>query len=205
MNFDNDDKEAEHDNLSLVQLFCVGDDGCGTNPTDVIVVNYTDRIKPMTDITDWQNCIYPFRYSASDIPDSLKDDYFGRKTYTTNDGTMIAYYFKAFDTIPEIHLRYSDGTQIDADMYITDTDQTAECYVETRLRINRNDFRDFFDTVTGWDAARISSLSLCYAWYYEKDGLKYFQEIYPYTKLNFSAEWLVDLTKAIDFNYQIFY
>ena len=205
MNFDNDDSSATHDNLSLVQLFCVGDDGCGATPKDVYVSNYNDRIAPLRDINNVEiGCIYPFRYEDSDddLPSDLREYYFGRKTF---DNNKIGYFFKKFDTVPELHVRYTDGTQVDDNMYSTNTSQIAECYVETRLRITRNDLRDFFENVIGWDHARISTLSLCYAWYYEKDGYKYFQDIYPYTKLNFAFEELVDLTKAIDFNYCVFY
>lgn len=205
MHFDNDNDQAEHDNVSIVQLFCVGDDGCGPTPKDVYVVNYNDRIEPLTDIHNVDiGCMYPFRYESvdDDLPDELREYYFGRKTF---DNDMIGYFFKTFDTTPELHVRYTDGTQVDDNMYSSTTSQIAECYVETRLRITRNDFRDFFEKVIGWDNGRISTLSLCNAWYYEKDGKKYFQEIYPYTKLNFSVEWLVDLTKAIDFNYCVYY
>jgi hypothetical protein len=186
-------------NTPIICLFCVGDSGCGTTQKDVFTTKYTDRIDPDTDIL-------PFRYvdTGKDLNDDMRKYYFGRKTLT--DKNKIAYYFKTFDTTPQMHLRYTDGTQINDQIYNVTTTQTAECYVETRLRINRNDFRDYFEQVRGWDLARISTLSLCYAWYDDTiDNYKWYQEIYPYTKLNFSVEWLVDLTKAIDFNYQVYY
>ena len=211
MEFDNDQpKDPESLKKSIVQLFCVGDDGCGATQKDVFICNFTDRIEPLTDITDPESCIgkiYPFRYQDidDDLPEQLREYYFGRKTYTDK----IAYYFKAFDTIPELHVMYTDGTQVDDNMYTNNTDQVTECYVETRLRITRNDFRDFFEDVIGWDNARISSLSLCYAWEYEIEEddktHKYYQDIYPYTKLNFPVEFLINLDKAIDFNYQVYY
>lgn len=191
------------DNNNIVCLFCVDDSGCGTKPTDVYPVKYTERIDPTT--------IMPFRYvnSNADLSEDLRKYYFGRKTLT--DGSnKIAYYFKNFDTTPQLHLRYSDGTQINMeDIYVVDTSQMAECYVETRLRINRQDFRDYFDQVLGWEKARVSSVSLCWAWYKEiAEGdktHKYYQTIRPYTKLNFPMNWLVDLTKAIDIVYRIYY
>lgn len=191
------------DNNNIVCLFCVDDSGCGTKPTDVYPVNYTERIEPTS--------ILPFRYvdNNDDLSEDLRKYYFGKKTLT--DGSnKIAYYFKGFDTSPQLHLRYSDGTQINMEeLYYVDTSQMAECYVETRLRINRQDFRDYFDEVLGWEKARISSVSLCWAWYreYEEDDntYKFYQTIRPYTKLNFPMNWLVDLTKAIDIIYRIYY
>lgn len=184
-------------NDSIVCLFCVGDSGCGATQKDVFTANFTDRIEPINDIV-------PFRYvsKANDLNSDLRKYYFGRKT----DGDKIAYYFKSFDTVPQLHLRYTDGTQINSEMYFADTTQPAECFIETRLKITRDDFRDYFEQVLGWDKARISTLSLCYAWYDDSiDNYKWYQEIYPYSKLNFPVEWLMDLTKSLSFNYKIFY
>lgn len=184
-------------NDSIVCLFCVGDSGCGTTQKDVFTANFTDRIEPINDIV-------PFRYvsKSNDLNSDLRKYYFGRKT----DGDKIAYYFKSFDTVPQLHLRYTDGTQINSEMYFADTTQPAECFIETRLKITRDDFRDYFEQVLGWDKARISTLSLCYAWYDDSiDNYKWYQEIYPYSKLNFPVEWLMDLTKSLSFNYKIFY
>ena len=186
-------------NDPVVCLFCVGDSGCGTTSKDVFTVKYTGRIDPFNDIM-------PFRYQ--DIDDDLNDDlrkyYFGRKT--DEEAGKIAYYFKAFETTPMLHLRYTDGTQITDEMYNVETEQGAECYVETKLRITRNDFRDYFEQVRGWDKARISTISLCYAWYDDTiDDYRWYQQIYPYTKLHFSAEELVSLDKAIEFQYSVYY
>lgn len=183
-------------NLPVICLFCIGDSGCGAKEEDVFTASYIDRIAP-------ENDIIPFRYvdADKDLNTDLRKYYFGRKIM----GDKIGYYFKAFDTVPQIHLKYTDGTDITEDIYKTQTVQDAECYVETRLRITRTDFRDYFEQVLGWKKARISTLSLCSAWYTEKDGYKWYQDIYPYSKLNFSFEKLVDLTKAVDFQYSVFY
>ena len=199
------DHEAEVENAPIICLFCVDDSGCGATPKDVFTVNFRDRIEPDT--------IFPFRYvdADNDLDEDLRQIYFGKKTFSDGSG-KIAYYFKAFDTDPQLHIRYTDGTQIDPDnLFDGSTSQAAEVFVETRLRINRYDFRDYLDQVLGWDNARISSLSLCYAWY--KDILdsdvgeyhRYYQAIAPYTKINFPYNWLVDLDKAVDFIYDIYY
>lgn len=186
-------------NNPIVCLFCVGDSGCGETQKDVFLVNYTDRIEPVNDII-------PFRYvdPDHDLNEDLRKFYFGRKVFP--DENRIGYYFKAFDTTPQLHLRYTDSTEINDEMYTINTEQPAECFVQVRLRINRKDFRDYFEQVLGWDKARISTLSLCYGWYDDTiDDYKWYQQIYPYTKLNFSKEDLVALDKAIDFIYNIYY
>lgn len=198
-------------NMPSVCLFSVGDDGCGSTPKDVYVVNYKDRIKPApadpNSVADFTSeHLMPFRWVSpdNDLNYDLRQYYFGRKTY--NRLNRVGYYFKAFDTTPQLHLRYADGTQITDNIYTDTTDQAAECFVETRLRITRLDFRDYFEEVLGWDNARISTISLNYAWYDDDiDIYKWYQDIYPYTKLNFAYEFLVDAKKAIDIIYQIYY
>lgn len=211
MELDNSEEPGtpmENDNI--VQLFCVADSGCGSLPSEVYTTKFTERLKPAPanpiDATDFDpSMIMPFRFVDvdEDINADLQNYYFGRKTFD-NLG-KIGYYFKRFDTEPQIHLRYADGTQITDSIYDVDADQVAECYIETRLRINRLDFRDYFEQILGWDKSRISSLSLCSAWYNTKNGRITFQDIMPYTVLKFSYQWLTDLNVAIDILYQIYY
>ena len=212
MKLDNsDDPEQDPKNNPVVCLFCISDSGCGTLPKDVYVSKYTDRIKPApkdpASITEFtSNMIMPFRYvdTSADLSDDLRKYYFGRKTFDRLG--KVGYYFKTFDTDPQLHLRYADGTPITKDMYNLDSTQQAECYIDMRLRITRLDFRDYFENVLGWDKARISSLSLCIAWYDDDLGdYRYYQDITPYTLLYFSLQWLVDTSIAVDIEYQIFY
>lgn len=192
-----DSEIIQPNNEPIVCLFGVGNSGCGTLASDVFPVRYTERIEPKD--------LLPFRYVSpdKDLNDDLRQQYFGR--YVDEDG-MIRYMFKAFDTEPQLHLRYLDGTQITKDLYYIDSTQAAECYVETRLRINRIDFRDYFERVTGWDNAVINSITLLYAWYDDTiDKYIWYQQILPFSRLNIPNEWLVDLTKGIDIIYQIYY
>lgn len=212
-------KEMKLDNIStkeklndpIVCLFSISDSGCGATPQDIYTTSYTDRIKPApanpTSISEFtSDMIMPFRFVDinNDISSDLRKYYFGKKTFEKLG--KIGYYFKKFDTEPQLHLRYADGTQITDNIYNIDTEQSAECYVEMRLRITRLDFRDYFENVLGWDKARISSMSLCFAWYDDTiDDYVYYQDITPYTILNYGYQWLTDLDTAIDILYQIYY
>ena len=189
---------TERTNPQLITLFCVGDSGCGATDTDIFVPKYVDRIAPVDDIV-------PFRFvdALDDISVSEREIYYGRKVYS--DLGRIAYFFKTFESTPVLFMRYADGTEMDASMYNTQTSQEAECFVKTELMVNRIDCRDWFEHMIGWDRARISTISLCSAWYTTKDGFKWFQNILPFTKLNFSFERLVDSTKALKFEYSLFF
>ena len=214
MGLDNSDEPGtEPTGDNLVCLFCIADTGCGSVPSDVYVSAYTDRIQPPpanpTSLSDFDNTMMmPFRFVdiGDDLDEDLRKYYFGRKTF--NNLGKIGYYFKSFDTIPQMHIRFADGTQITSDFYNTESDQVAECYIESRMRITRLDFRDYFEEVLGWDKARISCMSLCLAWPDDQtagDGFIYYQDILPYTLLNFSYINLVDANVAVDILYQIYY
>lgn len=204
MNLDHtlDYETIQPKNEPYICLWCIGTDGCGGKPNDVYPVRYTQRLEPRD--------MLPFRYLDidADLNEDLRKVYFGRRI-DPNNSERIEYFFKNFDTEPQLHLRYLDGTQITENIYNVQSSQLAECYVETRLRVTRQDFRDYFEQVTGWEEARINTLSLLYAWYdideNDEKKLVYYQQVLPFSKLNFSNIWLVDLTKAVDFNYQIFY
>lgn len=202
---------GENKNEPIVCLFCVSDTGCGSTPKDVKVASYTDRIAPApinpSNVSEFDsNMIMPFRFvdKENDLNDDLRKYYFGRKTFDILG--KVGYYFKTFDTKPQLYVRYADGTPISPEMYNVHSEQTAECFIQTRLRITTLDFRDYFEQALGWDKARISSLSLCYAWYDDTiDQYVYYQGITPYTILYFSYQWLVDANVAIDVLYDIYY
>lgn len=182
---------------ALVVLFCVGIDGCGPEASQIYDVDYTKWIKPES--------LVPFRYvyDDNDLSPFLRETYFGRKKITGTD--KIAYYFKAFETQPEIHQQYIDGTPIDENIFISDNSTEVETYVELMLTITKDDCREFFEATTGINDAKINTLSLLTGVPTVVDGYTYYQGVRPLTKLNFANESLIDLTKGIDITYHIYY
>lgn len=204
--------EIQPYNSPIVCLWAAGRSGAGSSDNEVNVVATTDRISPKleTETTNKYTDIVPFRYvpASDDLDDDERQYYFGRKLF--NEGTVnekIAYFFKAFDTEPQLHVRYLDGTEVTRSMYNVTSTQQVETYVEMRLSVTKEDFRDYFDDVIGWDNANISTISLLIAWYDNTRGdtYRWYQDIIPYSKFNFSQEQLVDLNRAIDFNYQVYF
>ena len=192
-----EDPGASHENPQLVTLFCVGDSGCGSVESDIKVVNFIDRIAPKNDII-------PFRYceGGSDISHEERSVYFGKKS--DPESNTISYYFKKFETVPQLFMKYSDGTEITNQLYNFVTTQDADCYIEMELLISADDLKDYFNKI-GWQNARISTISLCSAWYKMVGEYKYYQNILPYTKLNFPFIRMVETEQAVQFNYAIFY
>ena len=197
-------------NTPITCLFCVGRGGAGAAPGEIMVVSNIDRIEP-------ENDILPFRYvdPSADLDDEQRAVYYGRKV---EDSGKIAYYFKIFDTTPQLHVRYLDGTEVTPSIYKIESSQQVEIFVEMRLSVSRFDFREYFDQVLGWDNADISTLSLLTAWYDNtsfcenpdaepgfRKYYKWYQDVLPFSKFNFKRKDLIDLTEAVDFNYQIYY
>ena len=182
---------------ALVVLFAVGIDGCGPESSQVYDVDYTKWIKP--------DSLVPFRYvfDDNDLSATMRQKYFGRKKITGTD--KIAYYFKAFETNPTMHMQYIDGTPVDENIYISDNTLDVETYVELNLSISKDDCREFFDATTGINDAKVNTISLLTAVPKVIDGYTYYQSIRPLTKLNFPNESLIDLTKGIDITYHIYY
>lgn len=180
-----------------VWLFSVGVDGGGSEPSQVFPVNYGKWCEP--------GYLVPFRYQpiTSDIPNELKDTYFGKRTY--DDLQRVAYYFKGFDTEPVFNQQYIDGTPIDENVYDSEKEDEIETYVELVLKITKEDCRDFFRATTGPNSARINSIQLLTGWAKTIDGVKYYQDIRPLTKLHFPLESLIDITKSIKIIYHLYY
>lgn len=195
LNLDNTIYTTTPQDTNKVFLFCVGTDGCGTENSQVYEEDYRKWIQP--------EALVPFQYKPKnkDISGSLRAVYYGRKTL----GDHFAYYFKAFDSKPQLVRQFTNGTSIDSTVYDV-TDQTpVETYVSMSMSITKDDCRDYFIKTVGINSARVNTISLCTAWKRVVDGFNYYQDIRPITKLNFPNEPLIDLRKSIDIAYQVYF
>lgn len=176
-------------------LFAVGIDGCGPEAHMVYPVTDKSWISPAN--------LIPFRVQSAgdDLTPLERTKYFGRKTV----GSDIYYYFKAFDTDPDIVMRFVDGTPIDSNIFTSTNTLDIEKFVQLKLRVSIDDCREYFRLTTGMDTARINTVSLLTAYPTVKDGITYYQDIRPMTKLNFPNESLIQETKALDITYITYY
>lgn len=200
-----DDMESG-DTTHKVCLFCCGTKGCGSTSSAVREVVYSKRIWPKNDIV-------PFRYPLieNDLSTELRAKYFGRKEEIDDH---VGYYFKAFETAPTLHIRNMNGEDIDETIYqdpptyVETPEQAndAETFVEMSLQITKDDFREYFKIKGSPSGAEeINSISLLTANYKIKDGIRYYQDILPFTQLNIPNEPLKDETKGIDITYHIYF
>lgn len=178
-----------------VFLFALGTDGCGAEQHQVYDVDTTKWIAP--------DALVPFRQVAigSDIPDASRSVYFGRKVTATH----AIYYFKAFEATPTFTQRYLDGTPITSNIYTDTKNMGIESFVELDLRIAKEDCREYFVINSNINGAKVNSISLLTAWPKNYTNKTYYQDIRPFTKINFPSEALINATKNIKIIYDIFY
>lgn len=198
------------DNEPLIWGFCVGISGCGSGASDLYPVNALGHIP--------SSSLVPFRYEKTvDIDDDMRDIYFGRKYIDEHD--RYAYYFKRIEN-KQLHLEYTDGTEITSAVYASTSTLKGLCYVEASLTITKSDCRDIFAsgdfTPTLADGstspalsladARINTLSLLQGWYKTGiDGYRYYYTTQPVTQINFPNISLIDSTLSVEIIYKTFY
>lgn len=180
----------------IVCLFAMGIGGCGTEQHQVFPVDYKKWIQP--------DELIPFRVvsPANDLSALDRTRYFGRKIM---DNGKIAYYFKAFDTQPELLQRFMDGTPIGTDIHTSTNILDVESFVKLKLKVTVDDGREHFRQTVGIDYAKVNTISLLTAYPTEFDGNIYYQDIRPLTKLNFPNDPLLEDTRALDITYYTFY
>ncbi len=199
-------------------LFCIGTDGCGPEASQKFPVNF---IKPMlpAELVDDPTLGYmiPFKFMNAANPldrdPTFRSKYFGRRIETigTTGGSWIAYYFKKFETDPILVRQFVDGTSITkgSDLYHSTKTDEAQCFVQLKLTITNDDFRDYFALTIGANSAKWNSLSICSAIpaTYTSNGITYpyYKDIRPFSKIHIGNAPLNDTSMQYDIIYQLYY
>lgn len=198
--------------------FCVGQGGCGLDPSDVFNVKYCDWITP--------DNIVPFRYPLNNEDTVDESIYQGRKGITLSNGDVRnAYYFKTFSNTPTLVQSYVTSIGSFSDTIASETVYSnaayankAQSYTECHLKITKDDCREFFITHKGLENAKINQISLVTAWTktieitkltpsgststYEFEA---FQDIRPFSLINIPSEILSNLSKSISCIYTLYW
>lgn len=184
------------ENDKFISLFCIGTGGCGPEASQVYTVDFSKWIKT-EEIVPFQ-----YRHKNDDLTPAEREIYFGRKPI----GDYVAYYFKAFSSAPEFKVQYSDGTPITSSVYNTDSDLPVEVFVETKMKVDKTDVKDYFERTVGLNEANVSTISLLTGYpVTSADGYTYYKDVQPMTKYNFSLKKLDDVTTGLDITYDIYY
>ena len=198
--------------------FCVGQGGAGLDISDVFDVEYCSWITP--------DNLIPFRYPLQNADNVDETMYKGRKALELADGTKRnAYYFKAFSNTPNLVQNYVStiGTFSDSvsasSVYNSGTSaDKAQSYVELHLKITKDDCRDFFIAHKGIENAKINQISLVSAWTktvevtkldslgnMRTESYEYFQDIRPFSILNFPNEIISNHEKSLSCIYTLYF
>lgn len=180
----------------FVFLIALGKNGCGPDMAQKKKVRYASRIEPED--------LVPFKYVpiANDLSVDQRSKYFGRK----KGDTRIAYYFKTWEGNPEYKQQFLDGTPIDENIYSSERakKEEVESFIQYYFKVTTDDCRDWYRYLTSIEDAKVSQISLLTAWKKTIDGFDYYQDIRPYTVLNFPTQLLIDPDVALDIIYQVF-
>ena len=198
--------------------FCVGQGGAGLDISDVFDVKYASWITP--------DNLVPFRYPLQNADNVDENMYKGRKGLTLADGTKRnAYYFKSFSNTPKLVQNYvstigtfSDTVSAGGVYTNTSSADKAQSYVELHLKITKDDCREFFIAHKGIENAKINQISLVSAWtktveVTKMDSLgnmktatyEYFQDIRPFSVLNFPNEIISNHEKSLGILYTLYF
>lgn len=208
------------DNQPVIHLFAVGINGCGQEASQRYPVSYTTHIPA--------NSLVPFRYErGDDIPYEQRTYYFGRKILNATDPEKIryAYYYKTLQS-KQLHMKFTDGSEVTRAIYNADATQKAVTYVEAEAKITKSDCRDIFSSETFFPKlgdgtvpsspltladARINSFTLLRAWYKtakdEDTGetYRYYMDVHPVTTVHFPNISIVDGSVGISIIYRMFF
>lgn len=207
-----------------IYLFAVGIDGCGLEDSRKFTVNKDKWIAPYGPLKTGDSnevdegvttCLIPFRYQlcqevngnlTNDLTNEERKVYFGRSVV----GNDVAYFFKTFDSAPELIERYTDGTTFadigDTNVWKLDKTCDAEVCVKLKMTVSKADVRDWFEYTTGQGTSRVNTISLCSAVpYIGDDGFIYYKDIRPVTKYNFNNESMIDASKALEITYYLYF
>ena len=181
----------------VTQLFCVGTSGCNRESAIWYPVSNKRWIAP--------DELVPFQYVPydKDLTTLQRETYFGRKFMST--ANYYAYYFKKFDSNPIYKKQYEDGTPWTAAIYDDNSEANAQMSVTATMTVTKDDCRDYFINTTGINDGRFNCLSLCLAWTDVFDGFTYYQDIRPFTRINFPNKFLNDLTSEWLITYHIYF
>lgn len=197
LNLDNTVNTQNPENMYCVQLFCIGTSGCNRESSLVYEVDNKHWIYP--------DELVPFQYVpySDDLTTTERNMYFGRKSL--GDRQFYAYYFKKPDSDPVCKKQLEDGTPIDSTIYDDTSTLHAQVLVTLSLSITKDDGRDYFINTTGINDGRFNCLSLCAAWTKVISSYTYYQDIRPFTRINFPNKMFSDLGASWDIVYRLYF
>ena len=166
--------------------FCIGISGCGRG--SLIKFETSNKIWVAPD-----NDIIPFRYcsTGADLNSVERTMYYGRKDLSSTRN-RIAYYFKKFDSVAVVSKEYEDGTPWTSNVYSVSNVLDAHVKVTATMTIDKIDGRDYFIDTTGINDSRFSTAEVVLGWPSVQNGVNYYQDIRPCSRINFPNRVLSD-------------
>ena len=201
---------------NFVQLFGIGTTGTAENDITVHNVDYRetsiDISRVTTDNKTLTGTMVPFRYTSTDLSDTEKEQYFGKKLDSDTGKTF--YYLKKFKSAPEIKHIWRTGEENDGNEQEVDNGSlwsnnnginVIESFTQCELIISKKDVKEWFIAQGQEDRARINTIALFTGEYVKNaDGsIGDYRDVRLFSKLNIPTEYL-SISKDLNLIYRVY-
>lgn len=177
-------------------LFGAGTGGCGESPSSVKPVNVYER-----EITS----LIPIRVVNTPLPSIDKDKYWFKKELS---GGYTAYYLKTFEA-KQVKVLWKDapdgedGSEVPQDVWNTTRSEPIESFVELTLRIDKKDYKEWFDYQGNTEVPRINSIGLFTGVKGNYNSGQEYRDVQLFSKINFSNE-IMQMDKSMTIIYRVY-
>ena len=197
-----------------VWLFGTGITGTAENDITVHPTDYREKSINMARVTTdgltLNGTMVPFRYTAAQLNELERKQYFGKKI--SADG-VTGYYLKRFEQPAQIKHIWKTGEDVEEETLVSSSDvwennagmNAVETFTEFFLRISKKDIKEWFINLEQKDRTRVNTLALFSAEFYRKDEHDIdgdYRDVRLFSKLNIPVEFLV-LNKDLNIIYRV--
>lgn len=198
-----------------VWLFGVGITGTAENDVTVHPVDYREKSifinKVTTDGLTLKGTMVPFRYTAAQLNEIERKQYFGKKQDA--DG-VTGYYLKRFEQDAQIKHIWKTGEDVEDETLVSSSDvwennagtNAVETFTEFFLRVTKKDIKEYFISLEQKDRTRINTIALFSGEFYrngEDDIDGDYRDVRLFSKLNIPIEFL-SLNKDLNIIYRVY-
>lgn len=198
-----------------VWLFGCGITGTAENDVTVHPTDYREKSINMAKVTSdgltLRGTMIPFRYTAAQLNELDRKQYFGKKQ---SDDLTTGYYLKRFEQPAQIKHIWKTGEDVEEETLVSPSDvwennaglNAVESFTEILLRISKKDIKEWFINLEQKERTRINTIALFTGEFYRSDESDIdgdYRDVRLFSKLNIPVEFLV-LNKDLNIIYRVY-
>lgn len=198
-----------------VWLFGVGITGTAENDITVHPTDYREKSINLAKVTSdgltLRGTMIPFRYTAAQLNEQERKQYFGKKV---DSDSVTGYYLKRFEQPAQIKHIWKTGEDVENETLVSSSEvwennvgmNAVESFTEIFIRISKKDIKEWFINLEQKDRTRVNTLALFTGEFIRKDGNDVdgdYRDVRLFSKLNIPVEFLV-LNKDLNIIYRVY-